>query len=202
MSYIVICDFDGTVTSQDVIHAVLDRFAGDEWWEIERELRAGKLSVLECMRRQLALLKVSREEVEKFIIKSVTLDPGFKKLVSACRESGVKLVVLSSGFNLFIELIFKKYGVKGVEYYANELVFKRDRLEIRPLYFNPKCGKCPTCKTNFVKKYKSEGLKVVYVGDGTSDTCPAFYVDILFAKELVKMGVLRGIEHPNRLKRA
>jgi len=36
MSYTFLCDFDGTVTREDVIDRVLEVFAGPSWMEIEQ----------------------------------------------------------------------------------------------------------------------------------------------------------------------
>ena len=44
-------DFDGTITLEDVVDRVLDRFASGEWKKVEREWVEGKIGSRECLSR-------------------------------------------------------------------------------------------------------------------------------------------------------
>ena len=51
----IFTDFDGTITLQDVGDAMFERFGGPQCKEIINEYREGKISAVECFRRESAL---------------------------------------------------------------------------------------------------------------------------------------------------
>ena len=54
-------DFDGTITLEDVVDRVLDRFASGEWKKVEREWVEGKIGSRECLSRQMSLVSAKQE---------------------------------------------------------------------------------------------------------------------------------------------
>ena len=47
------------------------------------------------------------------------------------------------------------------------------------------CNKCGTCKSNILESCQADYGKIVYVGDGYSDLCPARKADLVFAKGIL-----------------
>jgi len=47
------------------------------------------------------------------------------------------------------------------------------------------CGKCGTCKTAILKRYRLLYKNIVYIGDGFSDICASKEADIVFAKNIL-----------------
>ena len=48
MSLILSCDFDGTLTLNDTVDAILEAFAEPEWTEVEAEWAAGRIGSRDC----------------------------------------------------------------------------------------------------------------------------------------------------------
>jgi len=49
-------------------------------------------------------------------------------------------------------------------------------------FTDEECKICANCKRNHILNNSSEDDYTIYVGDGYSDTCPAQFVDFIFAK--------------------
>jgi len=177
----VFVDFDNTITVGDVLDGLIERFAvGDRWRELEREWAAGRLGARDCLDGQLRSLRGTWPEFEAELA-VVQLDAGFAALLEAARRAGAELTILSDNFDRFIQAILRRHGLDGVPVCANHLEFAGDRLEPSFPHYNPACPGCAHCKkTHFVPR--RDARRVIYVGDGRSDLCPAREADIVFAK--------------------
>src|SRR3972149_1484236 len=56
-------------------------------------------------------------------------------------------------------------------------------IEGRPRAPELGCIRCGTCKLRRLFELRVAGHRVVYIGDGDSDLCPAVEADVVFAKE-------------------
>ena len=63
----ILCDFDGTVSVEDITDSRLERFARPGWQKIEQAWRRGEIGSHDCMAEQVALLDASREEIDALI---------------------------------------------------------------------------------------------------------------------------------------
>jgi len=59
MKTVVQCDFDGTITEEDVSYLLLDNFAGDEWRQILEEYMGGKMPVGAFNKRVFAMIRLT-----------------------------------------------------------------------------------------------------------------------------------------------
>ncbi|WP_051524373.1 MtnX-like HAD-IB family phosphatase [Sulfurihydrogenibium subterraneum] len=180
---IFFCDFDGTITEVDVVDTFLEKFADKEYLEIEERWLKGEISSLECLQKQISLVRnVDKNTIDEFL-NTVKIDPFFKDFVNFIKKYNGKVVILSDGFRYFIEKILNNYGVKVDAILSNEFVINDKTLEVIFPYQNPFCqagmGNCK-CKHYEKQSYKD---KTFYVGDGRSDFCVASTVENVFAKE-------------------
>jgi 2-hydroxy-3-keto-5-methylthiopentenyl-1-phosphate phosphatase len=178
---IVLCDFDGTISSGDVTDKLLERFASPEWEEIEASWQEGLISSHECMSEQYALVRASQAEVDDFL-NTVEIDPHFKEFLDYCRSENYPLTVVSDGFDYYIDKIFKNHGIEGVEVFSNHLEFADGLIRTEFPHTNDECKTCGNCKTSIFHTFKTPDNKIVYIGDGWSDRCIAHESDVIFAK--------------------
>jgi 2-hydroxy-3-keto-5-methylthiopentenyl-1-phosphate phosphatase len=172
-------DFDGTITKKDVCEAMVEKFAADGWQEINLLWEMREISTEECANRTFQLFRAGLEDLD-MLLDTIAIDERFKDFVDYCRSKGHPLYILSDGYDYIIEYILKKYNI-GVEYFANKLIYNDGFTISCPLH-NPDCGICGTCKSTLMTKLNPEGRQTVYIGDGTSDLCPASASDMVFAK--------------------
>ncbi|MGH8124592.1 MAG: phosphatase, partial [Rhodanobacteraceae bacterium] len=60
----ILCDFDGTISVEDVVDSLLDRFGRVDWMALERDWLAGRINARECMTRQVGLLQMTQTELD------------------------------------------------------------------------------------------------------------------------------------------
>lgn len=178
---VLFLDFDNTITRGDVLDAVIERFSPNERWrEWEQSWREGRLSTQECLRQQMANLRLSAPELLDFISTTV-IDPYFASIVDWSASEQVQLTIVSDSFSVLIQAILRNNGVKAVPVLANELVFSGDRVEAIFPYRDPSCPRCAHCKGQHLRR--ASNLNRIFVGDGLSDICPALNADVVFAKD-------------------
>jgi 2,3-diketo-5-methylthio-1-phosphopentane phosphatase len=182
-------DFDNTITLGDVLDRVIERYsASGAWREWESEWQEGRLSTVECLRRQVGDLRASPEELRRFM-SEVQIDPDFPRIVAWARARGADLRILSDNFSPLIHAILDHQGLGTIPIFANELAFSGNRPEARFPWRDPACARCAHCKAQHLRAAKARPR--IYVGDGLSDVCPSLVADIVFAKDSLAADLAR-----------
>ncbi|HHW29743.1 MAG TPA: MtnX-like HAD-IB family phosphatase [Syntrophomonadaceae bacterium] len=179
MKRVFFLDFDGTITKTDTCFLMVKTFAGEGWKEIDEMWERKEITTEECASLTFKLFQADMDDVKK-LIETVEINEHFLDFLQLCRKEGHAVYILSDGYDVIIETLFKKYGIE-LPYYANRMIYQ-DGFEIDCPYLNPECGQCGTCKSSLMKRLKGDAEQAIYVGDGYSDTCPAGKADLVFAK--------------------
>jgi 2-hydroxy-3-keto-5-methylthiopentenyl-1-phosphate phosphatase len=193
----ILCDFDGTISVEDVTDALLDRFASPEWEVLERDWRAGRIGSAECMAGQVALLDASREEIDEHLA-TLRIDPAFPQFVEAALSTGATLHVVSDGLDYAIHAILKRYRLEQLPVLANRLVQAGPRRwKLETPFFDPCCRVgSGHCKCASAVREHNRHHRVLLIGDGASDFCAAGEADYVFAKHrLIEHCRHAGIPH-------
>ena len=190
----IFTDFDGTVTLTDSLVFLLDRYAGESWYEIEDRVDAGTLPEKEGLHQEIALLAAPFQEALSALLAELPVDPGFAGFAALCRERGWPLSILSGGLRPVIEALLEREGLAGIPVHSNDLAFDGDgRWRVVPAATPRIRDLCNHCKTWWLRQ--AEGPRV-YIGDGTTDRCPSSEADLVFAKGgLARWCEKEGIEH-------
>jgi len=173
-------DFDGTVVARDICASMVMHYAGEGWAELNALWEQGVLSTGECAQRTLDLMRVTPQELDEYFLR-FELDPGFQSFVEWASQRDFPLLILSDGYDNYIELIQRKYDLE-IDYFANHLEYI-DGWRFQSQHSNPECLKCGVCKSGLVQARLEPGITSVYIGDGYSDTCAAAICDVVFAKK-------------------
>jgi 2,3-diketo-5-methylthio-1-phosphopentane phosphatase len=166
---------------QDSLDTVFDHLAPPDWRAIGGAVRAtgGTRASIPV---EVGLCRATRSDFERVVREKVALRPGFRELLTLCRERNWEFTILSEGFGLHIRTVLQREGLGGLRFYSNDLVFVDGRIEVKQHDLNPDCGRCGNCKRSYVRGYKAAGCRVVYIGDGITDFCPAKEADLVLAK--------------------
>ncbi len=176
----VVTDFDGTVTREDVAELLLQEYAGDAWREVEKLHH--ELGTRETIRRQFALVRATREQIVATAERLAVLDPTFPPFLEFCRSRGIPLEIVSEGFDAYLDPLLKRWGI-DLPYRTNGATFYGDELVLTFPYADATCTLCGSCKMGRVLQLRALGYDVAYVGNGSSDICPALEADLVFAKD-------------------
>lgn len=186
-SWSILCDFDGTISVEDVIDSLLDRFGRPGWEALEQDWRAGKIGSRECMSGQVSLLDMSRAELDRHL-DTLWIDHAFPAFVAKTRELDTPMRIVSDGLDHAIHTILGRYGLDNLPLAANRLSSISARgWQLSSPYQADGC-RSGTCKCACVTQARAGGVKTLLIGDGASDFCAADRVDFVFAKN-------RLIEH-------
>ena len=177
---IIQCDFDGTVTEEDVSFILLDEFAQGDWRRIWRRYQDGTITVGRFNSEAFSLVKADRQTLSEVAKSKVKLRPGFHELVACCRRQDFRLVIVSNGLDFYIEEILKDTGLGDIEVFAAKTRFYPQSIKVQ--YIAPDGSYLDEdFKEAYVNSFLKEGYRVVYVGNGTSDISPAKKCHFIFA---------------------
>lgn len=182
MSLVVQCDFDGTITVEDMGFFLLDTFAGKEWRNWLKQYHNDQITVGEFNSRAFATVRAAKEELLASALGRVKLREGFLELVGYCREKGLRLAVVSNGLDFYIDSILADAGLKDVEAHAAKTWFQPEGLKVQ--YIGPDGIPLDSdFKAAYTRLFLKQGHQVAYVGNGPSDINPASLSQHVFARE-------------------
>ncbi len=188
-------DFDGTLSVHDTVDAMLERFAGPEWEEVEQEWLDGHITAVECMQKQLRMVKSDHVTIENFF-RGIQLDASFLPFYKHVSQFA-SVAIVSDGLDHAIKVAIKNAELPEVPVYANKLHFVPDGIDISWPHKNAACvGGNGVCKCAVARDLSGSDKRVILVGDGKSDECLARQADVVFAKgSLIKFCEKNDIPH-------
>jgi 2,3-diketo-5-methylthio-1-phosphopentane phosphatase len=186
-------DFDGTISSSDVLDELISEYANDNsWQDLERQWQSGKIGSRECLLREFALLRVSALELDRFL-ERIELDEGIHGLLHLLARHGVPFAILSDGVDLFIRKLLSRLDLPDVVVRANTITHEGQRVSLVCPHGS---GRCETgaahCKCASAERLATPGRRTIYIGDGRSDLCPAQKADAVFAKNALAAALTKA----------
>ena len=177
---IIQCDFDGTIITNNLSVLLREQFASSEWRAIEADYLAGRLTVEESNRRQYLMIKEPKGVLQSFVLQNIRVRPGFLNFVRYCHASGLRLVIVSSGLDFYIETVLKSIGIPEAEVYCARTVFGQDGITVQ--YVDPEGYQVTDgFKRRCLTWLRKQAEPIIYIGDGLSDFDVAKVADYVFA---------------------
>jgi len=174
------CDFDGTVTHEDIGFQILDAFADGDWRRLLADYQQGIISVGCFNTSAFAMIKESRPTLVKLVREIARPRGGLKELVEYCRGRGFRFVIVSNGLDFYIRTIIDDLGLNGIEVIAARTNFSPQRVDAR--YIGPTGTVLyKGFKETYTRFFREEGYRVIYAGNGPSDILPASLAQYAFA---------------------
>lgn len=174
------CDFDGTVTLEDVSFHLLDTFADGDWRQVLAEYLAGRISVGSFNTRAFAMIKADEPTLRDSLKGKIGIRAGFDDLLAYCRQRSFRFVIVSNGLEFYIKNILRDLGVADIEVLAARAEFKPAGLEVK--YIGPDGNQLEDgFKEAYTEMFLKDGYRIVYIGNGVSDSLPARRAHYIFA---------------------
>ncbi len=177
------CDFDNTVTIEDISFMLLDAFAEGDWHPYLEEYKAHQISVSEFNTRAFGLIRASERAMVDYLNEDnrVQIRAGFQDMVQYCERHGIRLVIVSNGLKLYIRPILKNIGMDRLEVFAAETEFRPAGVRVR--FISPEGFELEDCfKEAYIRHFHALGYRVAYIGDGSSDCAPASEASHIFGR--------------------
>jgi len=177
---LVQCDFDGTITEEDVSFSILDAFANGDWRQLLAEHREGKISVGCFNQKAFAMVKASEQAMIELTRRKAKTRDGLQRLLNHCSRNGFRLVIVSNGLDFYIKEILRHVGIDDVEVFAARTEFHPDGIQVQ--YVDPNGNLLNDgFKEAYAKLFLGEGYRIIYVGNGVSDIGAAQLAAHIFA---------------------
>lgn len=196
-NWTVLCDFDGTISLEDVTDTLLTRFGQPGWQALEARWERGEIGSRECMKGQVALLDMGPDDFVAHLA-GIAIDPHFGPFVDAARALGVPVMVVSDGIEQAITQVLARHGLQRLPVLANRLVSTGARSwRLESPHASPRCERASgNCKCARLAEQRTPRTRVLYVGDGASDFCVSGKADFVLAKDrLIDHCQVHGIAH-------
>lgn len=162
------CDFDGTITEEDVSFMLLDTFATGDWRHLLEEYREGRISVGRLNREAFAMVKADKKSMLEAMNGMVKIRAGFHELISYCRREAFRFVIVSNGLDFYIDKILNDLGFHDIEVFAAQAHFVPESLHVQ--YIGPDGNILEEgFKESYVDLFLRSGYQIVYAGNGLSD---------------------------------
>ncbi len=185
----IFIDFDGTITRQDVGDVLFERFGGRKCVEYVEQYRKGEISAVKCFHMECdACGDVELLQLHEFL-NGQEIDPTFRDFLAFCKRHSFEHYIVSDGMDYYINYILQRHGLPDVKLFANKLELQPCSnplfVKFHPVfpYTDEVCDRCACCKRNHILTLSGDDDRIVYIGEGYSDRCPARFADVVFAKD-------------------
>ena len=185
MPFAYLCDFDGTISPQDIGAAFVERYSpggAATGRDVLQDWLAGRMGHRELTRRQSALVRISGVDEALAFTRTFKLDPHFAPFVREALGRGDAVMVVSEGYDFYVRDHLARAGFAGLPWAANHAHFHDGSIEAQFPFADPACEHCGNCKAQHVRRYRGRGYHTVLVGDGVSDRHGAQAADSVLAR--------------------
>lgn len=205
----ILCDFDGTITMQDVTDEALRKFADPSWRDVGRLYSNGIISHAEMNKRFATLLHAKPAGLKSFIIETIQLRNGFDDFVNLCKELGILLIIVSSGWDFYIKPFIKEaifinnldeiftFKKSFIPVISNHLFFNKinHRWYLKLSWNSHSCKISSPCKGVIASLLKERGINdIISIGNSETDICMAQESNLVFATDsLVDICIKKSI---------
>ncbi|MCK5807854.1 hypothetical protein KAH37_02590, partial [bacterium] len=82
----IFSDFDGTITNEDSLVVVLDKYSNSDWRLFEAELSRGECTPFETLTNETESLNASLSDMLELLDSTVTIRDGFSEFVAFIKQ--------------------------------------------------------------------------------------------------------------------
>lgn len=182
---IVFCDFDGTITLQDNIIAIVKHFDLPQWKSIVDDTIHQRISIRNGVGTLFALFPSQmKQAIIDYVLATAQIRPGFAEMLEKLNQWDIPFYVTSGGIDFFLKPLLQPYHINEEHIYCNTANFNGDHIQI--LWPHP-CDEfctndCGLCKSRIVRSFSNEQYERTLIGDSVTDFAGAKCADLIFAR--------------------
>ena len=198
---VLFLDFDGTISRQDAVDAILEGYADPKWREFEKKWQDGRIGSRDCLQAQMSLVCATRSQVNS-LVDEIALDQGFAPILETSAAHDLPVHIISDGFDYCINRILNSHQrisqmLRTSRICAAHLEVRGTRWRTEFPFFHQTCAHgCATCKPAVMRLLNKTNAPAIFVGDGLSDRYAIESADLVFAKHsLASYCTQQSIEH-------
>ncbi|HGH7174049.1 TPA: 2-hydroxy-3-keto-5-methylthiopentenyl-1-phosphate phosphatase [Bacillus wiedmannii] len=187
MSIQVFCDFDGTITNNDNIMSIMEKFAPPEAEEVKNRILSQELSIQEGVSQLFQLIPTSlRDDMIQFLIETAEIRSGFHEFIQFVNENNISFYVISGGMDFFVYPLLQG-SIPKEKIYCNETDFSSEFITVKwPHPCDHHCqNHCGLCKSSLIRKLSDRNDFHIVIGDSITDLQAAKQADKVFARDFL-----------------
>ncbi|MEM0156156.1 MAG: HAD-IB family phosphatase [Thermoplasmataceae archaeon] len=178
---VILCDFDGTISTVDTMDMVLKIFSSWSWEQADDQYQQGKLGYrdwIRMMEKPFSNISANREVICSVVIPEAKPRSHFGELVDYSLHR-IPLIIVSLGIDFIINQVLELNGWdEKVQTCMPKTSFNGHGFTFE--YPELRYADSLNLKDDAVKYFKTKGYRVVYIGDGTPDYRACTEADIRF----------------------
>ncbi|TCI21738.1 2-hydroxy-3-keto-5-methylthiopentenyl-1-phosphate phosphatase [Exiguobacterium sp. SL-9] len=198
MTVHILCDFDGTITAEDNIIALMKAFAPPDWVELKDAVLEQRMSIRSGVGQMFALLpSTDAETYRDYLLNRITVRQGFPDLLAQVEAHGWKFDVVSGGMDFFVQPILAGY-VDPEHIYCNVADFSDETVTVAwPYACDEQCtNDCGCCKPTIARRIVNPADRLIVIGDSVTDFEVAKRADVVYARgQLITLCEAEGIAY-------
>jgi 2-hydroxy-3-keto-5-methylthiopentenyl-1-phosphate phosphatase len=198
VKWVVVSDFDGTFTLEDIGNALCERFIPEKFQDLHGKYKSGVFSLREYQKLIWTGFPLSENKMFEVAQSVSGLRPGLEKFLEICLSQTIPVYIASCGIKTYIEGALAKHiqpvsrkAILGVESHKGlfsasemtEIEFRDPESKVGPRIPFNKGLFCDDIRKVWSEKFPDFRVKLVGIGNGTSDREFLGKVDVLFATE-------------------
>ena len=180
----IFIDYDGTITEEDTIIAIMEEFAPQEWVLLKEATLSRQISVKKGIGGMFSLLSSAKKrEMVSFAQKKTRIREGFRDFLRFCDANHFDYRVLSGGIDFYIYPLLEKL-VPVEKIVCNRADFSAPTIRVLWEYpCDPYCHlDCGACKVSLIRTYDPALFYRVLIGDSVTDFGGAEIADKIIAR--------------------
>lgn len=187
--WIIVTDFDGTLTEKDVGNELCKLYRPQEFKDLSAAYNSGELTLRDFQQKMWNGFPTSRSVFAETSLRVASLRPGVNEFLELCAHKNVPVYIASCGMDAYIEPVIERFfskfaqaAIKGIScnkthFIENELKYitapNEDLTQAEPLHKG-------RWAQELAQKHRS---KVMAIGNGGSDRTFVGHADLIFATE-------------------
>ncbi|MEK4098205.1 2-hydroxy-3-keto-5-methylthiopentenyl-1-phosphate phosphatase [Bacillus sp. FSL E2-0195] len=187
MSIQVFCDFDGTITNNDNIMSIMEKFAPPEAEEIKQKILSQELSIQEGVSQLFRLIPINlHDDIIQFLQETAEIRTGFHEFIQFINENNISFYVISGGMDFFVYPLLQEIIPKE-QIYCNATDFSGEFVEVKwPHPCDEQCQhSCGLCKSSLIRELSSKDDFHIVIGDSITDLQATKQADKVFARDFL-----------------
>src|SRR5436190_23848922 len=98
--YHIFCDFDATVTMNDVWDKLFKQFGDPHAFKVWEKFNSGEYTAAQCIAEACATVEGADSEAMNAMFTGEPLRPGFLEFTRFCKSQNIPLTIVSDGFSI------------------------------------------------------------------------------------------------------
>lgn len=183
-SFVVVSDFDGTITTQDMLVSLVTWVDPRNIAVVERANRR-ELDLKTALNHMFSRLpSLNRPQYHQYLSEQVRFRPGYYRWRTALNRGDIPFYIVSNGLDFILDAVLGDVPWPGEFRISNGARFTEPEMRIDWRYpcKNPCPGGCGLCKHRVMREIADRyDCPLVFIGDGVTDVNGAKMADKVYA---------------------